>query len=124
MTKSLVVNIKHVGKPTDNTACAKACKQNNGVAPSHTPSHSQDLVAVEGAYCVVIQKQLITAQCPLPKGSCFWKHRISGQCKYEKNLNLGVHDLANHVGASAPSEEKAIKLKDKLLRKIRKAINT
>ena len=124
MLKPLAVNSTHVGKPTENQACAKACTQNNGVAPSHTPTNTKELVPVSGTYCVVIQKQLITTQCPLPKGSCFWKHRISGECKYESNLNLGVHELANRVGASTPSEEKAIKLKDRLLRKIKKSINT
>lgn len=36
-----------------------------------------------GTFCVVIEKQLITTSCPLPKGVCMWKHRIHGGCTYD-----------------------------------------
>jgi len=75
-------------------------------------------------YCIVAQSELIVSNCPLPKGACFWKHRLSGQCKYsEAATRLGVPELALHVGLPAPTETQVQALKESLLAAIKTELN-
>jgi predicted metallo-beta-lactamase superfamily hydrolase len=73
-----------------------------------------------GAYCVVIEKQLAVVNCPLPKGTCVWKHRVTGQCRYDPSLSdIKVIDLAKLVGHSVPSEDQFLQTKAQLLEAVR-----
>jgi hypothetical protein len=43
----------------------------------------------------------VTASCPLPKGTCMWKHRIHGQCTYDEEFadsDFSANEFAKHVG--------------------------
>jgi hypothetical protein len=78
---------------------------------------------VQGTFCGVINKQLITAQCPLPKGTCFWKHRSTGYCKYRTDTNLTIQSLATLVGEHVPNEETVASLKSELLEAVRRELH-
>lgn len=54
-----------------------------------------------GTYCIVIDRQLITRSCPLPKGTCMWKHRVHGLCMYSEEFALSTfsaNEYAARVG--------------------------
>lgn len=72
-----------------------------------------------GTFCVVIQKQLAVSHCPLPKGSCVWKHRRTGLCCYDLNLSdIKLVDLSQLVGLRAPTEDQFLKTRAELLEAI------
>lgn len=87
-----------------------------------------------GTYCVVIQKQLVVQSCPLPKGSCMWKHRIHGRCMYSDtfgtyNEKTGQHefsanDYAKRVGLPPIEGPLLSLLKSTVLHNIRKDITS
>lgn len=74
-----------------------------------------------GCYCVVIQKQLVTSNCPLPTGTCVWKDRLSGQCRYV-NQDLKVNELARRVHSKTLNLNEAQALKSTLLHEIKTAL--
>lgn len=38
-------------------------------------------------YCTVVEAHLSVKVCPLPKGSCYWQHRQSNECRFtEKDI--------------------------------------
>jgi hypothetical protein len=52
-----------------------------------------------GTFCIVIEKQIAVSHCPLPKGTCMWKHRITGQCTYDENVEItDANSYASRVG--------------------------
>ncbi|EMI5828584.1 MULTISPECIES: hypothetical protein [Bacilli] len=58
-----------------------------------------------GTYCGIIEKQLITAICPLRAGrGCMWKHRESGRCMFGTRLaddvdeDMTMNEYATIVG--------------------------
>lgn len=57
-----------------------------------------------GTFCGVIQRQLLSATCPLPKGTCMWKHRATGLCEYTEK-ELSPQEFAALVGLPTPSTE-------------------
>jgi hypothetical protein len=67
--------------------------------------------------CVVINRELITPICPLPKGVCIWKHRVTGYCKYDSAIasDISEKDLCDLVGLQLPSEDQLKQLKAKLV---------
>lgn len=72
-----------------------------------------------GTFCVIIQRQLAVPNCPLPKGVCVWKHRVTGQCKYDPSLSdINIIDLAKLVGLPIPSEDHLLQTKARLLNSI------
>jgi hypothetical protein len=78
-----------------------------------------------GAFCVVIHKQLITSKCPLPKGSCYWKNRLHGQCTYSEefaNSDFTANEFAMRVGLPPIDSEVATILKNSLASKIRREL--
>lgn len=72
-----------------------------------------------GTWCVVIEKQLAVATCPLPAGSCLWKHAVNGRCTYDpefaesltdsKLVKNPVAEFANHVGLG-PLDPEVVKI--------------
>jgi hypothetical protein len=50
-----------------------------------------------GTYCGVVGEQLAIRTCPLPKGSCMWKHRLHGSCMFTQEP-ITSHDFARRVG--------------------------
>lgn len=69
-----------------------------------------------GTFCVVIQQRLAVTNCPLPIGTCFWKHRVTGQCRYSENTtDMNIFDLAKLVGLPIPTEVHIIETKQRLL---------
>jgi hypothetical protein len=44
--------------------------------------HDDQLPKEGGTFCGVIQQQLAVSQCPLPKNTCMWKHRMHGGCVF------------------------------------------
>lgn len=73
-----------------------------------------------GTFCIVIQKQLAVSNCPLPRGTCVWKHRVTGQCKYDPQLaDIKVIDLAARVGLPIPTEDQLLETKARLLDAVR-----
>ena len=74
-----------------------------------------------GCYCVVIHKQLVTSNCPLPMGTCTWKSRVNGQCCYLPQ-DLKVNELARRVGCATLNLTQAQTIKSTLLQEIRAAL--
>jgi hypothetical protein len=71
------------------------------------------------SHCVAIEREIAVSHCPLPDGACFWKHRLTGACRYDpKAEHLSATDLAAYVGAPAPSEAEVETIKER----IRKAV--
>jgi len=67
-----------------------------------------------GTFCVVIQQQIAVANCPLPKNSCMWKHRVHGRCTYDENFassKFSANTYASIVGLPLldPSLEAVLK---------------
>lgn len=42
--------------------------------------------ASRGTFCIVIGEQLAVSACPLPRGTCMWKHRLHGLCMYSEEF--------------------------------------
>lgn len=52
-----------------------------------------------GTFCILIEQQIAISNCPLPRGTCMWKHRISGLCMYDENVeSLDANAYAALVG--------------------------
>lgn len=66
-----------------------------------------------GAKCVVINQELVIEFCPLPKGKCFYKHRLTGKCMYT-DLDMTHEELAVHVGLKPISKSEYDKIFNKL----------
>ena len=93
---------------------------------------------VRGTYCGVIERQLITASCPLPKGACMWKHRIHGGCTYDpeianlstdsndvaKRTPLDPNEYAKRVGLPPISESVVNILRASLILRVKKEVST
>jgi hypothetical protein len=50
-----------------------------------------------GAFCGVIQQQLVVSSCPLMKGTCMWKNRLHGRCTYTTE-ELTTEEFTQRVG--------------------------
>lgn len=50
-----------------------------------------------GTFCGVIGEQLVVSSCPLPKGTCMWKHRLHGLCMFTAD-DLTPDEFAKRVG--------------------------
>lgn len=77
-----------------------------------------------GTFCVVIDRQLVTPYCPLPLGSCMWKHRQSGRCMYDAELadidnKVTAAAFARHVGLPEIEQPTVNILRRSVIRKIR-----
>lgn len=118
--KSLSVNIKkqpaHNVKPKSDARLPRVIRIKD--LSAETPQ-----AETHGTFCGVINKPLITAQCPLPKGVCFWKHRSTGYCKYQKDAAATIQSLATLVGEHVPTEETVIALRAEILLNVKKQIN-
>lgn len=87
-----------------------------------------------GTWCVVIEKQLAVATCPLPAGSCLWKHAVNGRCTYDQEFAESLTDskivknpvleFANHVGLDAPDPDIVKIIKRSLIALVKKEIST
>lgn len=54
-----------------------------------------------GTFCVVINDQLAVSHCPLPQGTCMWKHRVHGLCMYNEEFahsSFTPNEFALRVG--------------------------
>ena len=74
--------------------------------------------------CVVIDAKLITPVCPLPSGSCTWKHRKTGVCKYSSafdNNPPSAQTIAALVGERPPSEAVVIRITETIKSKFKEA---
>lgn len=74
-----------------------------------------------GTYCIVIEKQIITSSCPLPTGTCIWKHRTTGTCKYDLAISPGITPsaLCERIGLELPTEAQLTSIKDGLLQAVK-----
>lgn len=91
-------------------------------------------IAEKGTYCVVIEKQLVTASCPLLRGTCMWKHRIHGGCTYDekfgtynektKGYEFTPNEFAIHVGLPPISEPLVNILKRVVIARIKKELES
>jgi hypothetical protein len=87
-----------------------------------------------GTWCVVIDSQLMTTTCPLPKGGCMWKHSVHGHCTYDqefaealtdpKVIKNPVVEFANHVGLPLPDPEVVKIIKRSLISAVKKEVST
>lgn len=76
--------------------------------------------------CVVINAKLITPVCPLPSGSCTWKHRKTGVCKYSSAFDgnpPSAQTIAALVGERPPSEAVVIRITDSIKSKFKEVSN-
>lgn len=81
--------------------------------------------AERGTFCIVIHEQLVVASCPLPHGSCMWKHRVLGTCTYNEefaNSGFNANDYALHVGLPPVDQTVVNIVKRTVVANIRKAI--
>lgn len=77
-------------------------------------------------YCVIILRHIASPNCPLPKGSCVWKHGITGMCVYDAEFAQSeptIQELASKTGVRPPSPEVALELKDALLARLKKELS-
>jgi len=64
--------------------------------------------------CIAVGKELTVAKCPLNKGSCYWQHRETHECK-ATTQELTVQEFCAHVGLrGSPSEEQIGRFQIKL----------
>jgi hypothetical protein len=88
---------------------------------SNTES-TESTESTRGTYCVVIEKRLAVSQCPLPDGSCIWKHRKTGRCTYSEAFasnDFTANEFAARVGLPVPDSEALAIIKNSLADKIR-----
>lgn len=75
-------------------------------------------------FCIVIERPMATATCPLPQGGCVWRHRQTGLCcSNPSSGQLDIADIAALVGAPVPTVEEQAQIKDALLLAVKKEIN-
>jgi len=67
----------------------------------------------KGTFCGVLGQRIIVSTCPLPKGSCMWKHRRTGQCTYTED-ELSPATFAARVGAETPGPDVVNNLRQQL----------
>ncbi|QRE00087.1 hypothetical protein [Burkholderia phage BCSR5] len=72
-----------------------------------------------GVFCGIIKRQLLVATCPLPKGSCVWKHRVTGQCKYTE-ADLTPVQYAELVGAKMPDHSELVQVRQIVFTEVKK----
>lgn len=80
-----------------------------------------------GTYCAVIERQLITNSCPLPRGTCMWKHRIHGGCTYDEEFAASAADpneYAKRVGLPPISSDTVNILRASLILRVKKEVST
>ena len=65
-------------------------------------------------FCIAVESNIKTDECPLPKGKCYWQHRETKLCCYTEK-DLTVEEFCDLVNAPIPSEEELEAFK-KLLR--------
>lgn len=58
-------------------------------------------------YCIAIEQALVSG-CPLPKGRCYWQHRVTKVCCYTEQ-DLTPEEYAERVGTYVP-EDKEVQL--------------
>lgn len=73
------------------------------------------------SHCIVIDKEIATATCPLQSGSCFWAHRATNLCMWSVAAPSTPNELAKWVGLE-PLQDQTIRdltqeLKTSLLNK-------
>lgn len=70
--------------------------------------------------CVVIQKPLVVASCPIR--TCSWRD-IRGFCKYSRDAEkLDPQSLALHLGRPVPSADEVVSIKADLLQAVKKTL--
>lgn len=80
-----------------------------------------------GTFCVVIHNQLAVSYCPLPNGTCMWKHRVSGRCMYSEDFaatSFTPNDFATRVGLPTIPGEVVNIIKRTVIAKIRDELAT
>ena len=76
-----------------------------------------------GTYCVVIEKRIVVSSCPLPMGTCFWKHRHTGLCTYSLDrTDMSVGELSALVGLDKPDEHQYQDIKASLYEAVAKEL--
>ncbi len=61
-----------------------------------------------GTFCIVIERPLLTAFCPLADGECMWKHHLHKTCTYDEEFaasTFGPEEWAAHTGLPAPDPD-------------------
>lgn len=72
-------------------------------------------------FCIVIEKPLVVARCPLPQGACTWQHRQTNFCKYtDKDISTEEH--AGLIGADVPKSSELQNIEQRLIEKIRSQV--
>lgn len=59
-------------------------------------------------HCIVIDREIATATCPLAQGQCFWAHRQTNLCTWSNHAPENHVALAKWVGLE-PIQEQALK---------------
>jgi hypothetical protein len=81
--------------------------------------------ASRGTFCVVIGEQLAVSACPLPKGTCMWKHRLHGLCMYSEEFatsSFTPNEYAKQVGLPPIDQPMQSLLRRTVLANIKKEI--
>lgn len=92
----------------------------------YTPVTLMPLEMVErGTYCKVIEKRLVVATCPLPHGTCMWKHHIHGLCTFSEqfaNSEFTPAEFAARVGVSIPNSDEVNILRERIASAVRASL--
>lgn len=76
-----------------------------------------------GTFCVAIDRQLLVSNCPLPRGSCIWKHAVTGQCKAAaRHTEMTATELCRVVGRPVPTEAQITEIHAALKTAIRREL--
>lgn len=97
----------------------------------NAPSSMTDLVPIapDGeahTKCVVINARLITPVCPLSPGSCTWRHRKTGHCKYSSAFDSNppsASTIAELVGEPPPSPATVQRITEAIKSKFKEVSN-
>lgn len=76
-------------------------------------------------FCVVIDKLIAGPRCPLPTGSCMWKHRQTSDCTYDEqfaSLDFTVNEYAARVGLPTPDPEVLVVMRNSLTARVKSEI--
>ena len=70
-------------------------------------------------FCIVVESYLrnTDGKCPLPNGSCVWKHKVHSGCTYSREFvesEPTIQDIALRTGHSTPTSEEVSTIRNSL----------
>jgi len=64
-------------------------------------------------FCIMINREIAIATCPLRKGQCYWQHTVNKMCMYTAD-ELTPAEFAERTGREPPSATDQSSIADKI----------